>query len=190
MIEIRTRQQTRARVSREDTRSWLSEAAWIYHYDLIQTSPERMEILDLAIPAFLDAAPNFKKLLSSLDGRENRVDIRTKLSRITEALRPIPQHIDLWDWPDNRENRTNLRALLSECRMTDYGVARMFKMLHLKRPQLIPVIDDWAREAWAETFSQTWTIDELVEITFAMGRELGVRLEGLNEIREVALELG
>jgi hypothetical protein len=47
-----------------------------------------------------------------------------------------------------------------------------------------------AREARAETFSQNWTIDESVGITFTMGRELRDRLENLNEIREVALELG
>jgi hypothetical protein len=74
--------------------------------------------------------------------------------------------------------------------MPQYGVASIFKMLHLKRPQLIPIIDEWAREAWAKTYSQSWTVDQLVDITFAMTKELGRRLESLNEIQEVALQLG
>jgi hypothetical protein len=190
MIEVRTRQRTWVNISRDDARKWLSGATWVTHYDVIHTSLDRIEILDLAIPAFLDATPNFKKLLFSLDGRDGRPHLQSKLEEISEALRRIPLHIDLWEWPDNRENRESLYELLRACRMPHYGVARMFKMLHLKRPQLIPVIDEWVREAWTENFSPRWTIDDLVEVTFAMREALGSRLDGLNEIRDVAQELG
>lgn len=151
---------------------------------------DRVEILDLAIPAFLGAHPNFKTLLSTLDGKDGRPDMHSKLNGITDALRLIPQHVDLWEWPDIEQNRAQLRGLLSECRMLSYGVARISKMLHLKRPQLIPVIDDWIRRAWSGCYSENWTFDDLVEITFAMAKELGARHKGLNEIREVAQEMG
>ena len=190
MIEVRTRRHSWMEVSEEDVRAWLGEASWIYHYDLIQTPSDRVEILDLAIPAFLGAPPNFKQLLFALDGKDGRPEMHAKLRQITEALEPIPQDIDLWDWPDNRENRSNLARLLSACRTRGYGVARITKMLHRKRPQLIPIVDDWAREAWSENVSQSWTIDDVVEITFTISRELGVRVEVLEEIQKVALELG
>lgn len=91
MIEIRTRRRTWIEVSKEDVRDWLNEASWVYHYDVIETPSDRVEILDLAIPAFLGAHPNFKMLLFGLNGRDGRPDMLTKLGQITEALRPIPQ---------------------------------------------------------------------------------------------------
>ncbi len=115
----------------------------------------------------------------------------SKLDSMTEALRLIPQHVDLWDWPlDEGNNRANLRDLISECRVPSNAVASIFKMLHLKRPQLIPVIDDWTRQAWNESYSRKWTFDELVEIMSRMSRELGARREGLEELQTVAQDLG
>jgi Family of unknown function (DUF6308) len=189
-MELLTSDQTWIQIDAEDVRRWLLEAIWIHHYDVIRTQPDRMEILDLAIPAFLDAPPHFKKLLGGVDGREGRPVIETKLREITEALHSIPQHTDLWDWNDDDANRANLKTLLRACRLPQYGVASIFKMLHLKRPQLIPVIDDWARRAWTARYSEAWTLDELVETTFLMGKELGARQEGLNEMREVAVSMG
>jgi hypothetical protein len=43
-------------------RAHLRESGFVFGYDQIKTSANRVDLLDLATPAFLDAIPNFSKL--------------------------------------------------------------------------------------------------------------------------------
>lgn len=60
----------------------------------------RVEILDLSIPAYLEAVPKFRELLGAMDGLDGRPTIESALEDISVALRQLPASTDLWDWPD------------------------------------------------------------------------------------------
>src|SRR5688500_5673355 len=81
---------------------WIREAKYIHTYDQICGDPELVTVIDLAIPAFLNARPNFKLLRNIGEDLEPRLDV------LNDNLKDFPSGVDLWDWPDNTENRRSL----------------------------------------------------------------------------------
>jgi hypothetical protein len=60
----------------------------VFGYDQIKTSVHRVELLDLATPAFLDAIPNFSKLR-----RVGWDRIAERLGDGSRALRRLPADV-------------------------------------------------------------------------------------------------
>lgn len=183
-IEVKGLDGSWARLSNETAERYLADSRFVRWYDTIETDPGRCTILDLAIPAFLGAPPRFKRLLNLLPEQED------PLRRVSEALRAIPNTVELWDWPDDKTMRNHLTTLFSAARFSYYGPAQITKMLHLKRRLLIPVVDDLVRQAWADTYRRKWTVEELVDIVFDIGHELGQRLGQLNVLMKISQSLG
>lgn len=188
-IEVRLSGGAWAIVPVEDVKRHLQDSLeFINHYDLIETPNNRMQVLDLAVPAFLEALPKFGQLLEELDGNGSHPTIQDAVDDISSALRALPGATDIWDWPDIPANRAALRHAFSCCRYYSYGPALITKLLHLKRRRLIIPVDSRLRKAWPTT--RRAELDELVDITFDVGRELRTRRAGLDQLRRTADAMG
>jgi hypothetical protein len=163
---------------------------FINHYDMIETPINRMQILDFAAPAFLEALPKFGKLLEEMDGKGSHPAIEDVLDDISSALRALPASTDIWDWPDTPANRAALRHAFSCCRYYSYGPALITKLLHLKRRRLVVPVDSRLRRAWPIPTPRGAELDELVDITFDIGRELRKRRASLARLRRTADAMG
>lgn len=183
-IQVRVQGGEWAPVTPTDAKQFLRKSDFVYHYDAIATSADRIDILDLAIPAFLGAVPRFSKVLGALSKDASRLQV------MSESLDAIPRNVQLWDYPDLAENRKALKQLFYECQMPHYGVASFTKMLHLKRPLLLPIIDNLVRNAWVVPNRAAWITDDLVDIVFSMKKHLSERRETLSCLRGIANELG
>ncbi|MGH9169712.1 MAG: DUF6308 family protein [Acidimicrobiales bacterium] len=190
-IEVRLPGGTWSTVSVKDVKNDLTNSLdLVNRYDLIETPIRRMQILDLAIPAFLEAPPNFKGMLEELNGMGENPTLAVALAKITTALRALPSATDIWDWPDSPANRAALRLAFSRCRYHSYAHALITKMLHLKRRRLIIPIDSRLRKAWVIPYKKAWTLNEMVDVTFQVGGELGQRPETLRLLRATADRMG
>jgi len=155
------------RIDEASVHALLEGAAFVTWYDTIETDQDSFAVTDLAIPAFLDATPAFRPLLSRDDGR----DIRDVLAVASSYLNDVPKNKDLWEWDIDEEA---LRALFQATTggrnrsLPQFGPARCTKLLHRKRPRAIPIIDSWTRDAWSCGSQASWTTDEMVRITKAM----------------------
>lgn len=160
-------------------------------YDSVVTSPDVFTVLDLAIPAFLGAVPSFKNMLAKMDGSTAAHRLpRKRLQEAETALVAIPSNLDLWDWEGTAENKASLANAIHACEFPQFRVARATKLLHLKRPRLIPVFDSWTAEAWLpQGDSQRWTTEEAVDAIFRMGTELKLRLSMMADIESLAATL-
>lgn len=185
-IQIRTSSGEWTTLSGAQTREILQRSTFVRRYDAIETSPDTVSLLDLAIPAFLEAVPKFKKLLPFFEGEEGK----ERLQETSSLLSKIPRNTDLWEWPDTQPNRRLLLDLFTSSRVAYYGPASITKMLHLKRPMLIPIIDDFMQRAWRKDYSSAWSTEDLVEVTFSLRGELTLRVPQLNELRRIAQDLG
>jgi len=123
------------------------KAQYVHWYDALPSgSVNELELLDLAYPAYLDAPPNFKALLAN-NGWDN-------LRAASLVLRRVPVDVPLVDWPDTESNRALLIELFQATTsrpnraLPHFGPARCTKMLHKKRPALIPILDRWQLDAW------------------------------------------
>lgn len=174
-------------VSGDQCLNWLKESQFCNLYDRIATDPDRIEILDLALPAFLDAVPNFRQLRAELEPEGQHKEL---LANMSACLQEIPKDIELWDWHDSNAHE-RLTNLYRTCNMTSYKAARFTKMLHLKRPALIPILDAYVLRAWRERRGG-WTSEELAEITLRIRDELSEpdRMKALEALKEGAEGLG
>lgn len=173
-------------VQSRQAREWLKRSEFVHDYDAIETHPDRVEILDLAIPAFLGAVPRFRDLRRSTSTPQ----VKSWLTEIESALGAIPKETALWDWPETPQNRENLLALFNSVRVPSYALAQVSKLLHRKRPELLPVVDDQVRRAWQTPFKSHWRSEDYVRIVFDIGTELRNRMEVLRALKEMADELG
>lgn len=104
-------------------------------------------------------------------------DLARALEFASEKLSSIPSEKSLVDWEDNDTNRKILRELFISCtdgknnNLPSFGSARATKMLHKKRPLLIPIIDSWQLRAWGFNPDNLKT-DEMVEMVTAAQLEL------------------
>jgi len=169
-------------------------AHYVGWYDQIETDPDQVTILDLAIPAFLDAVPNFKLLL-----HDRKTPLRESLRYLTAALIAVGPDQDLHEWVAARQP-DEASALLIDLfqastggrneALPGFGPARCTKMLHLKRRKLIPIIDSYAREAWIGVSTAAWTTSEMAEIALRLGQWLAARPQQRETLARIASEAG
>ncbi|MGH9201244.1 MAG: DUF6308 family protein [Vicinamibacterales bacterium] len=164
-------------------------ASWFVHdYDQISTPPNQFEILDLAIPAFLDAVPKFQAMRRAFHaGRPS--SLTKTLGELARTIRRVPIDRDLWDVQEP-EVRDILAPLFEAAtKIVGFGPAVASKLLHRKRPRMIPVIDSYAENAWG-TEQRLSKADRMLAVTTAMRNELGERRRSRAETRSVAEALG
>jgi hypothetical protein len=165
-------------------KEWLRSSRFLYRYDLIKSDPNSIGILDFAIPAFLEAVPPFNKILPEFESPEGT----KSFDAMSRALRRLPSKIDLWDWERNETNEEKLLLLYKLCSRPYFRAARITKMLHVKRPRLIPIIDSYVAQAWGLGVPQTPS--GMMTMTFRISEELGQRRNSIEAIKEIASELG
>lgn len=168
----------------------LLKGSWFIHdYDQIETDPDRVAILDLAIPAFLGAAPTFLSMRQSLlvpdPGRLDDV-----LTRLTELLARVPKATNLWDFSD--DEFAALREIFAVAlEIKEYGPAAASKLLHRKRPHGIPIIDSRVVASWASEWAGK-NVSEvgMTEIARRMAKELAREADALEGVAKEATALG
>ncbi|MEL7667273.1 MAG: DUF6308 family protein [Actinomycetota bacterium] len=160
------------------SREWSPFIEW---YDTIQGPTHTIEVLDLAIPGFLAAPPDFKRML---DPKAWSEPMPEALRHASQALGRLPVDVDLWDWvpaadePARDERRRFLVKLFQATTGGDnhaippYGAAACTKLLHRKRPRLVPIIDSGIYRAWAGKDSVNWRTEEMANIALLMADEL------------------
>jgi len=163
-----------------------TRAHYVRWYDALPSGdPDKLELLDLAFPAFLGAVPNFKALFVD-NGWES---IYSALQIASDLLRRIPTDIPLENW-----DRTNSRhALLVDLFRTTtggqnkalpgFGPARCTKMLHKKRPALIPILDSWQLEAWDKP-TGSWRTDDMADVVFGIRDKIVPQVSEFYELAE------
>jgi len=151
-----------------------TRAQYVRWYDALPSgNPDVLELLDLAFPAFLAAVPNFRALLAD-NGWDN---LSRSLREASDVLRKVPASEPLASWADTEENRSLLFELFAlttgggNKALPGFGPAMSTKMLHKKRPALIPIIDSWQLEAWGKP-AVRWRTADLVEVVFAIRGQL------------------
>ena len=154
---------------------------FIQWYDTIESPAHTIQFLDLAIPGFLAAPPDFKHMLKPEAWREPMLD---GLRHASRALSHLPVDVDLWDWipADDQAIRDERRQLLVELfqsttggdnrAIPQYGPATCTKMLHRKRPRLIPIIDSGIYQAWLGKDGSRWRTGEMADIALLLADEL------------------
>ncbi len=71
------------------------------------------------------------------------IELWKKREEIGEHLAKIPADVDLSDLSlDGKNLWKDLKALFNACRCRGISYSRMTKILHKKRPRLIPIVDD------------------------------------------------
>ncbi len=157
------------------------KAQYIHWYDALPSgSADKLELLDLAYPAYLDAVPKFNALLVN-NGWDN---LNASLRAASAVLCRVPVNVPLVDWPDTQSNRVLLIDLFQKTHvLPQFGTARCTKMLHKKRPDLIPILDRWQLEAWGKRIS-AWHVDEMADAVFSIRSTIAPQA---HEFAELAL---
>lgn len=182
-IVIRTREIVD--VSVDEAVETVRRADYVRWYDTLPVGdPDRISVLELAYPAFLDAVPNFKALLSGCGSSA----LQAKLDYASEVLAKVPSDVELVDWEDNSQNVAALKWLFQASTgsknpgFPEFGPARATKMLHRKRPLLIPILDSWQLEAWRKR-PDPWSTDDMVDVVFMIRGQLLRAQEEMAEVR-------
>ena len=161
-------------------------APYVRWYDSLPSGdPDRIDVLDLALPAFLDAVPNFKALLGDCGWGP----LRSRLDAASEMLARVPADVELAAWEDTEPNRTVLKWLFQTCTggrnngIPEFGPARATKLLHKKRPALLPIIDSWQLEAWHKR-PDPWSTDDMVDVVFNVRGQVVRWQDELRQVRD------
>ncbi len=183
-MRVRLRNETEKTIEVPHAIELISKAKYISWYDTLPPgNTNELEVLDLAFPAFLGAVPNFKALLSEKTLQALRI--------ASKALRELPSDVSLAGWPDTEQHREQLLGLFRATTgggnraLSGFGPARCTKMLHKKRPALIPIIDSWQLQAWSKP-AQSWRTDDMVEVVFNIQKLI---ISHADEFRELAEHL-
>jgi hypothetical protein len=161
----------------------LGRAYYVHYYDALPAGDlSSLSILDLAFPAFLGAVPQFRRVLSP----HGALRLQEVMDHASTCLANIPSEVRLSDWPDTPANRTSLVNLISATTggaagpLHGFGPACCTKMLHKKRPLLIPIVDNWQMSAWGKP--TTWTPGRIVDVIFMIREHVSRQIDELELI--------
>lgn len=99
-------------------------------YDGVRSDPNRIEIIDYVITAAMNSRANAR-------GLQN---VMLAASEITRCLREVPERMELVDLDPDTE--VAVGALIARtARVGGVGISVATKILHRKRPLLIPMMD-------------------------------------------------
>lgn len=146
----------------------IANASYVNWYDALPSGKSNeLGLLDLAFPAYLGAVPKFKTVLVA----NERANVLTALEAASRILRKVPKNTTLSEWADTDEHRALLGDLFVSTTggyhraLPGFGPATCTKMLHKKRPALIPIIDSWQLQAWGKR-SASWRTRDMVDVVF------------------------
>lgn len=184
-MRVMTRLRDEVTISVDDAVTTVLGAQYVRWYDSLPSgATNQIDVLDLALPAFLDAVPSFKALLADLGWDA----LRSKLDKASEILERVPDDVDLASFEDTDHNRALLKWLFQACTggknngFPEFGPARATKLLHKKRPLLLPIIDSWQLEAWHRR-SDPWSTDDMVDVVFFIRGQVVRWQDDLHQVR-------
>jgi len=115
-------------------------------------------------------------------------------TKIEAALESVPVGIGLDDsWPDEESIWEAIRNVYRACWTSDVGEARTTKVLHKKRPQLIPIIDRHMVIGWyyaGYSGPKKWGIDRMVEVTERIKEDMRRNRDPLQELQKELVKAG
>ena len=124
--------------SQESAIDIVLNAQHIHRYDVLDKgNSNRLDLIDLSFPAYLAAVPHYKALL-------NDRELARKLEGASKILSTIPEDASILDLSNSLLSSVHQlfsKILGVEGGLSGFGAARTTKMLHKKRPNLIPIID-------------------------------------------------
>jgi len=144
----------------------VSRAEYVHWYDALPAGdPNAISVMDLSFPVFLDAVPRFKSFLSNNGWNK----LSKMMAAASACLSNIPLDVPLKSWEDTPDNRESLKLLFKSCMgqtggFPGFGPACCTKMLHKKRPALLPIIDSWQLESCG--YNDSGTPLEMVEAVY------------------------
>jgi hypothetical protein len=127
-------------------------------------------------------------------GPISRLMFEGNRTRIEAALASVAVGIALDDsWPEEQRLWEAIRNLYRACWTSDVEEARTTKVLHKKRPDLIPIIDKrmvigWYYRQYSE--SKKRGIDRMVEITKRIREDMRRNADDLRELEKEVVESG
>jgi len=127
-------------------------------------------------------------------GPESLLMFRRNRTKIEAALKSVPVGIALDDsWPDEESMWEAIGNVYRACWTSDVGEARTTKVLHKKRPQLIPIIDGQMVIGWyyaGYSGPKKWGIDRMVEVTERIREDMRRNTDPLRELQKELVEAG
>jgi hypothetical protein len=127
-------------------------------------------------------------------GPISRLMFERNRTGIEAALALVPVGIALDDsWPEEQRLWEAIGDLYRACWTSDIEEARTTKVLHKKRPELIPIIDKQMVIGWYYTGypeSKMRGIDRMVEITKRIRDDMKRNAGGLRELQSRLVEEG
>jgi hypothetical protein len=127
-------------------------------------------------------------------GPESLLMFKRNRTKIEAALKSVPVGIALDDsWPDEESMWGAIANAYRACWTSDVGEARTTKVLHKKRPQLIPIIDGqmvigWYYAGYSEP--KKWGIDRMLEVTERIREDMRRNMDPLRELQKELVEEG
>ncbi len=187
-LELRTPGGAAVGLSLDQLRTALEQARRaIGIYDEVETDPHAVAPLDLTVPTLLGAPVDFQAIVQAL----GIGGLRKRLTQVSAILLELPTAVDLWEWPNAADNVDRVTRLYAACALPTFGPSQITKLLHRKRPRLLPIVDEtciWP--AWSDVDPAGWTVDELARITFGIRATLSRQPGALQDLRRLADELG
>ena len=127
-------------------------------------------------------------------GPESPLMFRRNRTKIEAALKSVPVGIALDDsWPDEESMWEAIGSVYRACWTSDVREARTTKVLHKKRPQLIPIIDGRMVIGWyyaGYSGPKKRGIDRMVEVTERIGEDMRRNTDPLRELQKELVEAG
>jgi len=170
----------------EEAIQTIERTEYVNWYDALPRGKvNEINLLDLALPAYLSAVPNFKSLLAG----QGWSTLESKLKDASLALEEVSDEIELANWDDNAENRELLTKLFMSCiggsnkNFPGFGPAATTKLLHKKRPHLIPIIDSWQLGAWGKG-RNTWKTKEMADVAFEIRKEIRENQSFISDVKD------
>jgi hypothetical protein len=162
----------------------LERARYVRQYDALpQGDPDKLELIDLAFPAYLGAVPDFRAVLNPHEWAQ----LDASLKAASDVLGRVPAHVSLTEWSDTEAHQALLVELFRATTgsrnhaLPGFGPARCTKMLHKKRPALIPILDRWQLHAWEKPV-EAWRTADMASVVFAIRDVLIPQVEEFHEL--------
>ncbi len=162
----------------------VSRAEYVHWYDALPAGDlDNISVMDLSFPAFLDAVPRFKSFLSNNGWNK----LSKMLVAASTCLSKIPSDVPLTSWADTPANRVSLNVLFESCMgqtggFPGIGPACCTKLLHKKRPALLPIIDSWQLKSCG--YKDSGTPLEMVEAVYEIKKRMESNLPELLLVQE------
>jgi hypothetical protein len=127
-------------------------------------------------------------------GQESLLVFRRNRAKIETALESVPVGVGLDDsWQDEESMWRTIANVYRACWASDVGEARTTKVLHKKRPQLIPIIDGRMVISWyfaGYSGPKKRGIDRMIDVTQRIREDVARNRDPLQELQKELVKAG